>query len=73
LPKSKGMEAPTRPAGAPAARRWYEGGHDDRGHHAGALGDTIMRRDQDCAHHRAIIDRMQPIDVFRRVPRAGKV
>ena len=29
-----------RPAGASVARRWYDGGHDDRGQHgAGAQGE----------------------------------
>lgn len=32
------------PAGASVARRWYDGGHDDRGHHAGALDQVDARR-----------------------------
>jgi hypothetical protein len=33
-----------RPAGASVARWWYDGGHNERGHHAGALGDHQAAR-----------------------------
>ena len=46
-----------------------DGGHDDRGRHAGALGGAV----QDCAHRIVIVDWMQQITEFRCVPRTGKV
>jgi hypothetical protein len=48
------------------ARR--DGDHDDRGHHAGALGGHHQ-----AAHRCIIVDRVQPVDVFGRVPCTGKV
>jgi hypothetical protein len=63
------MQAPTRPAGASVAKRWYDGGHDDRRHRAGTLGGAV----QDCADRLVIIGWMQKIGVFGRVPRASKV